>query len=64
MNLEKKALKRASEFLKQFDAYEIYKIINNSIAPIEDKELNRNIIDSYPNAMSREVKKYQRQRVG
>lgn len=56
-NLEKKALKRASELLNQFDTYEIYKTINNSIATIEDKELNRDIIDSYQNAMSREVKK-------
>ncbi|WP_195350817.1 hypothetical protein [Bacteroides nordii] len=56
-SLEKKALKRASELLKQFDTYEIYKAINNSIATIEDKELNRNIIDSYQNAMSREAKK-------
>ena len=56
-SLEKKALKRASELLKQFDTYEIYKTINNSIATIEDKELNRNIIDSYQNAMSREAKK-------
>ena len=47
-SLEKKALKRASELLKQFDTYEIYKAINNSIATIEDKELNRNIIDPVP----------------
>ena len=56
-SLEKKALKRASELLKQFNTYEIYKAINNSTATIEDKELNRNIIDSYQNAMSKEAEK-------
>lgn len=56
-SLEKKALKRASELLKQFDTYEIYKVISNSTATIEDKELNRNILDSYQNAMSKEAEK-------
>lgn len=56
-SLEKKALKKAAELLKQFDTYEIYKAINNSTATIEDKELCRSIIDSYQNAMSKEAKK-------
>lgn len=56
-SLEKKVLKRASELLQQFDTYEIYKAINNSTATIEDRELNRDIINSYQNAMNKEVKK-------
>lgn len=56
-SLEKKALKKAAELLKQFDTYEIYKAINNSTATIEDKELCSSIIDSYQNAMSKEAKK-------
>lgn len=56
-SLEKKVLKRASELLQQFDTYEIYKAINNSTATIEDRELNRDIINSYQTAMNKEVKK-------
>lgn len=56
-SLQKKALKRVLELLKAFSSYEIYRAISDSTATIEDKELRKNILDRYGDAMNGEAKK-------